>query len=73
MLAFCTYPGEVLSREQLLELTHGGLAGPVERSVDVHVSRIRQKIEPDASEPILHQDDPARRLHLHARDVTTAE
>ena len=53
LLAFCTYPGEVLSREQLLELTHGGLAGPVERSVDVHVSRIRQKIEPDASEPIL--------------------
>ena len=52
LLAFCTHPGEVLSREQLLELTHGGLAGPVERSVDVHVSRIRQKIEPNAGEPM---------------------
>jgi two-component system OmpR family response regulator len=51
LLAFCTHPGEVLSREQLLELTHGGIAGPVERSVDVHVSRIRQKIEPDPGEP----------------------
>ena len=51
LLAFCTHPGEVLSREQLLELTHGGVAGPVERSVDVHVSRIRQKIEPQAGEP----------------------
>ena len=51
LLAFCTHPGEVLSREQLLELTHGGLAGPVERSVDVHVSRIRQKIEPNPGEP----------------------
>ena len=51
LLAFCAHPGEVLSREQLLELTHGGLAGPVERSVDVHVSRIRQKIEPSPSEP----------------------
>jgi two-component system, OmpR family, response regulator len=51
LLAFCTNPGEVLSREQLLELTHGGIAGPVERSVDVHVSRIRQKIEPDPGEP----------------------
>ena len=52
LLAFCTHSGEVLSREQLLELTHGGIAGPVERSIDVHVSRIRQKIEPDPSDPI---------------------
>ncbi len=51
LLAFCTHAGEVLSREQLLELTHGGVAGPVERSVDVHVSRIRQKIEPDPGDP----------------------
>jgi two-component system OmpR family response regulator len=51
LLAFCTHPGEVLSREQLLDLTHGGAAGPVERSVDVHVSRIRQKIETNPSEP----------------------
>ncbi len=51
LLAFCTHPGEVLAREQLLELTHGGIAGPVERSIDVHVSRIRQKIEPDAGDP----------------------
>jgi two-component system, OmpR family, response regulator len=53
LLAFCQNPGQVLSREQLLELTHGGLAGPVERSVDVHVSRIRQKIEPDPRDPTL--------------------
>ena len=52
LLAFCTHAGEVLSREQLLELTHGGAAGPVERSVDVHVSRIRQKIETNPGEPI---------------------
>jgi two-component system OmpR family response regulator len=51
LLAFCQNPGRVLSREQLLELTHGGLAGPIERSVDVHVSRIRQKIEPDPRDP----------------------
>lgn len=53
LMAFCQHPGEVLSREQLLELTHGGAAGPIERSVDVHVSRIRQKIEPDPREPTL--------------------
>jgi two-component system, OmpR family, response regulator len=53
LLAFCQNPGRVLSREQLLELTHGGLAGPIERSVDVHISRIRQKIEPDPRDPTL--------------------
>ena len=53
LLAFCQNPGRVLSREQLLDLTHGGLAGPIERSVDVHVSRIRQKIESDPRDPTL--------------------
>lgn len=53
LLAFCRNPGRILSREQLLDRTHGGAAGPVERSVDVHVSRVRQKIEPDPREPTL--------------------
>jgi two-component system, OmpR family, response regulator len=50
LLAFCRNPGQVMSREQLIELVHGGHAGPIERSIDVHISRIRQKIEPDAKE-----------------------
>jgi two-component system OmpR family response regulator len=51
--AFCQNPGQVLSRDQLLELTRSGLAGPVERSIDVHISRIRQKLEPNPREPSL--------------------
>jgi len=53
LIAFCRNPGRVLTREQLLGLTHAGLAGPVERSIDVHVSRVRQKIEPNVREPTL--------------------
>ncbi len=53
LVAFCLNPGRILSRDQLLELTYGGAAGPVERTIDVHVSRIRQKIEPDPREPSL--------------------
>src|SRR5882757_6276612 len=53
LIAFCEHPGRVLSRDRLLDLTHGGLAGPVERSIDVHVSRIRQKIEPNPRDPNL--------------------
>ena len=53
LLAFCRNPGRVLTRDQLLSLTHAGLAGPLERSVDVHVSRVRQRIEPNVREPTL--------------------
>jgi two-component system OmpR family response regulator len=53
LVAFCSHPGRILTREQILALTHGGLAGPVARSIDVHVSRLRQKIEADPREPAL--------------------
>ena len=53
LLAFCERPGKVLSREMLLDLTRCGNAGPIERSIDVHVSRIRQKIEADPRDPAL--------------------
>ena len=53
LTAFCRHSREVLSRDQLLDLTHGGLAGPIERSIDVHISRIRQKIEANPRDPCL--------------------
>jgi len=51
LLAFCRNPGQVLSRDRLIELTHSGNAASIERSVDVHISRIRQKIEADPRNP----------------------
>lgn len=53
LLALCRNQGRVMTREQLLALTHAGAAGPVQRSIDVHVSRVRQKIEPNLREPSL--------------------
>ena len=53
LAALCQNPGRILSRDQLVELTHGRLAGPLERSIDVHISRIRQKIESDPRDPTL--------------------
>ena len=49
--ALCLRPGRVLSRDQLLDLTQGRSAGPFERSIDVLVSRIRQKVERDVRNP----------------------
>ena len=44
LVAFCRSPGIVLSRRALLEATHIGLGRPLERSVDVHVCRLRRKL-----------------------------
>ncbi|MFP5077978.1 response regulator transcription factor [Rhizobium sp. YIM 134829] len=55
LLAFCRNPSRVITREELLSLTHTGLAGPIERSIDVHISRLRQKIEEDPRNPVLLQ------------------
>ncbi|MET4279570.1 MULTISPECIES: response regulator [unclassified Bradyrhizobium] len=47
---FCERPGRVLSRDSLLDLTQGRNHGSFERSIDVLISRIRRKIEPDPQE-----------------------
>ena len=51
----CERPGRVLSRDSLLDLTQGRSAGSFERSIDVLVSRLRQKMEQDPREPTLIQ------------------
>jgi DNA-binding response OmpR family regulator len=43
--------GRVLSREQLMELVKGETMEAFDRSVDVHVARIRAAIEDDPRTP----------------------
>ena len=43
--------GRVLSREQVLDLLKGQALEPFDRSIDVHVSRIRAAIEDDPRKP----------------------
>ena len=50
---FCERAGRVLSRDSLLDLTQGRNAGSLDRSIDVLVSRIRRKIEPDPQQATL--------------------
>ena len=50
---FLEHPNHVLSREQLLNLTQGRDAEPFDRSIDLQVSRLRQKLAEDARSPQL--------------------
>jgi len=43
--------GRVLGREQLLQLLHGSTDEAFDRSIDVVVSRLRHKLEPDPRNP----------------------
>lgn len=54
LLAFLEHPNRVLSRDQLLELGRTRLGDVSDRSVDVLVSRLRKKIEPEpAGQPMI--------------------
>ncbi|WP_375058354.1 response regulator [Zobellella sp. DQSA1] len=48
---FLERPGEVLSRDDLLGLTRGREANPFDRSIDVQLSRLRQRLGEDAKDP----------------------
>jgi two-component system OmpR family response regulator len=48
---FLDYPQRVLSRDQLLNLTQGRDTEPFDRSIDLLVSRLRQRLKDDAREP----------------------
>ncbi|MFN3234875.1 MAG: response regulator [Gammaproteobacteria bacterium] len=53
LLALLKHPQQVLSRDQLLDITKNREAGPFDRSIDIQISRLRRKIEHDPKKPSL--------------------
>ncbi|WP_370373571.1 response regulator [Henriciella pelagia] len=51
LTVFLERPRAVISRDDLLELSAGRVAGPLDRTIDNQVSRLRRKIEPDVLRP----------------------
>lgn len=45
-------PNKVLNRDRILDLLTGAERSPFDRSIDVRVTRLRSKIEPDPSSPV---------------------
>lgn len=48
---FLEHPNRILNRDQLLNLTQGRDADAFDRSVDIQISRLRQKLDDDARSP----------------------
>jgi DNA-binding response OmpR family regulator len=51
LLALAERAGRVLSREQLMDEVKGQAADPFDRSIDVHIGRLRAAIEDDPRQP----------------------
>ena len=46
------HPNQVLDRDRILDLLTGAERSPFDRSIDVRITRLRSKIEPDPTSPI---------------------
>ena len=51
LLVLAERAGRVLTREQLLDSVRGEALGPFDRSIDVHIGRLRAAIEDDPKHP----------------------
>jgi two-component system OmpR family response regulator len=72
LLAFARQPGRVLSRDELTHVVAGRGAEPDDRSVDVLISRLRRKIEPDPKAPRLIVTMPGEGYKFTARPQAVA-
>ena len=52
LLALARHAGRVMSRERLMDLVRGAPLEAFDRSIDVHVGKIRQAIEADPRQPV---------------------
>jgi two-component system, OmpR family, response regulator len=50
---FLAHPSRVLTRDQLVDMTQGREADPLDRSIDVQVSRLRHRLGDDPKDPAL--------------------
>jgi DNA-binding response OmpR family regulator len=51
LLTFITHADELLTRNELMELSRHRSSGPAERTIDVLIGRLRRKLEADPKHP----------------------
>ncbi|MCJ7691109.1 MAG: helix-turn-helix domain-containing protein, partial [Clostridiaceae bacterium] len=52
LIALLTNPGQIFSREQLVNRAFGMEYDGFDRTIDTHIKNLRQKIEADSKKPI---------------------
>jgi two-component system, OmpR family, response regulator len=65
--AFLSAPQRILTREQLLDLSHGHEDSAFDRSIDVQILRLRRKLEADPSRPELIKTERGAGYFLNAK------
>jgi len=65
--AFLSAPQRILTREQLLDLSHGHEDNVFDRSIDVQILRLRRKLEIDPSRPELIKTERGAGYFLNAK------
>jgi len=55
LLALCRNAGQVLTRAQLLDLSHLHRSNPSDKSIDVHIHNLRLKVESNPRQPAFIQ------------------
>ena len=53
LATFARHPNQVLSRERLSDLAHHRPLDPADRSIDIRITRLRKKLEPDPAQPVV--------------------
>lgn len=53
LVAFLRRPSRVLSRDNIMDLLKGHEWSPMDRSIDALIVRLRRKVEPDPTAPVL--------------------
>ena len=72
LVAFLGAPQRILSREQLIELSHRYDDDVYDRSIDVQILRLRRKIETDPSRPELIKTERGEGYIFNAKVETVA-
>ena len=53
LCALTQAPNRPLNRDQIMDLTHGRVWSPFDRSIDTQIGRLRKKIEYDPKNPAI--------------------
>jgi DNA-binding response OmpR family regulator len=52
LIVLAQHPNRVLTRDQIMDLLNSGSSDPYDSSIDVRITRLRSKIEPDPATPL---------------------